>query len=239
MRLNATKSLLRMMCSWPRKIAESAGVKVSALKAEIDTEKAMVSANCRNKMPVVPGKKATGTNTATSTNEVATTAPATSFMAIEAALCGSEIPSVMWRWTFSMTTMASSTTRPVARVRPNKVSVLIEKPRIFTNAKVPINETGMVMAGMKVLRQSCRKMKMTSTTRPMASSKVYSTSLIDSPTTLVVSKATAYLIPGGKRLDNRSNSAFAALSTVSALAPGNWVTPKPTASWPLKRRLLP
>ena len=138
---------------------------MSALNAEMETENAIVSANWRNRIPVVPGKNATGTNTATSTSEVATTAPATSLMAMDAALCGSEIPSVMWRWTFSMTTMASSTTRPVARVRPNKVSVLIEKPRIFTNAKVPISETGMVMAGIKVLRQSCRKMKITSTTR--------------------------------------------------------------------------
>ena len=39
-------------------------------------------------MPVVPGKKATGTKTATSTSEVAMTAPVTSFMASEAALSG-------------------------------------------------------------------------------------------------------------------------------------------------------
>ena len=97
----------------------------------------MVSANWRNKIPVVPGKSATGTNTATNTSEVAMTAPATSFIATEAALCGSVIPSAMWRSTFSMTTMASSTTRPVARVMPNKVSVLIENPKIFTKINVP------------------------------------------------------------------------------------------------------
>ena len=48
-------------------------------------ENAMVSANWRKRMPVVPGKRATGTNTATSTSEVAITAPVTSFMAAEAA----------------------------------------------------------------------------------------------------------------------------------------------------------
>ena len=67
-------------------MAESAGVRVSALKAEIEIENAMVSANWRNRMPVVPGKNATGTNTATSTSEVAMTAPATSPMATDAAL---------------------------------------------------------------------------------------------------------------------------------------------------------
>src|SRR3981081_2002747 len=116
-------------------MAESAGVSVSALNAEIATEKAMVSANCRNRMPVVPGKSATGTNTATKTSDVATTAPATSFMATEAALCGSVIPSAMCRSTFSITTIASSTTSPVASVIPKSVSVLLDQPINFTKKK--------------------------------------------------------------------------------------------------------
>src|SRR5216684_6067104 len=139
-------------------MAESAGVKVNALKAEMETENAMVNANCRNNMPVVPGNRATGTNTDTSTNEVATTAPATSFIATLAALCGSEMPSMMCRSTFSITTMASSTTRPVASVMPNSVRVLTEKPKSLTKMNVPMSETGMVIAGINVLRQSCRKM---------------------------------------------------------------------------------
>ena len=58
-----------------------------------------------------------------------------------------------------MTTMASSTTRPVARVMPNNVSELMEKPKILTKAKVPISETGIVTAGMMVARQSSKKKK--------------------------------------------------------------------------------
>ena len=38
----------------------------------------------------------------------------------------------------SITTIASSTTRPVASVMPNGVSVLIEKPNNPANANVPI-----------------------------------------------------------------------------------------------------
>src|SRR5262249_60020775 len=124
----------------------SAGVSVSELNAEIETENAIVSANCRNIMPVVPGKRATGTNTATSTSEVAITAPATSFIATEAALCGSVIPSTMCRSTFSITTIASSTTKPVASVIPNNVSVLIEKPNALMKIKVPTSETAIVIA---------------------------------------------------------------------------------------------
>src|SRR5438093_1306849 len=49
-----------------------------------------------------------------------------------------------------MTTMASSTTRPVARVMPKSVSELMLKPKILMKAKVPMSETGMVTAGMMV-----------------------------------------------------------------------------------------
>src|SRR5262249_23340029 len=166
-------------------MAESAGVSVSALNAEIETENAIVSANCRNKMPVVPGNSATGTNTATRTRDVAITAPATSFIATDAALWGSVMPSVMCRSTFSITTIASSTTNPVASVMPNIVSVLIENPNAFTKMNVPTSETGIVIVGINVLRKSCRKRKITITTRTMASISVTSTSLIDSPTTVV------------------------------------------------------
>src|ERR1700758_3560589 len=127
-------------------MADSAGVRVSALNAEIATENAIVRANWRNKIPVVPGNKATGTNTATSTSDVAITAPVTSFMATAAALCGSVIPSMMCRSTFSITTMASSTTSPVASVIPNSVNVLIENPNNLTKINVPIKETGIVIA---------------------------------------------------------------------------------------------
>src|ERR1700742_2681798 len=132
-------------------MAESAGVSVRALNAEIETENAIVSANCRNKIPVVPGNSDTGTNTATSTSEVAITAPATSFIATCAALCASVIPSTMCRSTFSITTIASSTTSPVANVMPNSVRVLIENPSSLTKMNVPMSDTGIVIAGMNVL----------------------------------------------------------------------------------------
>ena len=164
---------------------------VSELKAEIAMEKAMVSENCLYSSPVVPGKNATGTNTATSTSDVATTAPVTSPMALEAAACESLCSSPMCRWMFSITTMASSTTSPVASTMPNSVSVLMEKSSSLMNANVPTSDTGMVTAGIRVLRQSCRNTNITSMTKTMASTSVFSTSRMDSPTNVVVSKATA------------------------------------------------
>src|SRR6201996_2155590 len=149
-------------------------------------------------MPVVPGKNETGTNTEISTSDVAMTALVTSDIATDVAVCGSECSALMCRCTFSMTTIASSTTSPVASVMPNIVSELMEKPNILINAKVPTSETGMVMAGMIVARQSSRNRKMTMMTMMIASRRVRTTSRIESPTTVVVSKGITYWRSGGK-----------------------------------------
>src|ERR1700691_4136852 len=143
-------------------------------------------------MPVVPGKKETGAKTEINTSEGATTALVTSFMATEVAMWGSVCSVLIWRCTFSITTMASSTTSPVASVMPNMVSELIENPKILTKANVPTRATGIVMAGIMVARQSSRKKKMTTMTITIASSNVTTTSWIESPTTVVVSKGIAH-----------------------------------------------
>ena len=157
---------------------------------------------------MVPGKKATGTNTATSTMPMTTTAPKTSRMASRAARWALFFSSRMCRSMFSITTIASSTTMPVASTIPNSVSVLIENPNSFTNANVPMSETGMVMAGMTVLRQFCRNRNITRMTSAMASASVTRTSLIDSRTTPTLSKASRHSSPGGKLRWSRSISAI-------------------------------
>src|ERR1700742_2905850 len=188
--MRVQSSILYFSSSPRRKRAASAGDSVKALNAEMAMANAMVSANCLYRMPVVPGKNDTGTNTEMSTSEVAMTALVTSAIASDVALCGAQCSSEIWRCTFSITTMASSTTSPVARVMPNNVSELMEKPNILMKAKVPTSETGMVMAGMTVARQSSRKRKMTAITMAIASSRVEMTSFTESPMTVVVSKAT-------------------------------------------------
>ena len=90
---------------------------------------------------------------------------------------------------------------------PKSVNVLIENPNSFTNANVPTSETGIVMAGISVVRQFCRKRNITRTTNATASTSVVTTSRIDSATTVVVSNATSIFSPGGKRFDRRSISA--------------------------------
>ena len=50
----------------------------------------------------------------------------TSCIAFTAAACGGSFSSCMMRSTFSSTTIASSTTMPIASTMPNSVSVLME-----------------------------------------------------------------------------------------------------------------
>ena len=105
---------------------------------------------------------------------------------------------------FSITTIASSTTMPVASTMPKSVSVLIEKSNSLMNAKVPTSDTGIVTAGITVLRQFWRNRNITMITRMMASPRVLSTSTIDSRTTLTLSKASRHSRPGGKLGSSRA-----------------------------------
>ena len=62
---------------------------------------------------------------------------------------------------------------PIARTMPNSERLLIENPKPFIAANVPINETGIAMRGMIAARQVWRKIKTTRTTSPIASKSVF------------------------------------------------------------------
>jgi hypothetical protein len=130
--------------------------------------------------------KATGMNTAERMRAMPTTGADTSFMAWTVASFGL-IPCSMWCITASTTTMASSTTMPMASTRPNMERVFTEKPRRGKKMKVPMRETGTVMRGMMVARRFCRKMKTTSVTRITASTNVWTMDSIEASTAGVVS----------------------------------------------------
>jgi hypothetical protein len=54
----------------------------------------------------------------------------------------------MLRSTFSTTTIASSTTIPIASTRPKRLSAFIEKPKRCITANVPMIDTGTASSGM-------------------------------------------------------------------------------------------
>ena len=105
----------------------SAGLSVSALIAEMSIEVETATANWRNSWPLMPGMKATGTNTESSTRVMAMIGAVISPIAF---LVASGIErsgsSSITRSTFSITTMASSTTMPMASTSASSETVLAE-----------------------------------------------------------------------------------------------------------------
>ena len=123
--------------------------------------------------------KADGMNTAQSTRQIAISAAPTSSMLRIAASRG-ERPAAMLRSTFSTTTIASSTTMPIASTIPNSDKLLSEKPTTAITKNVPMSDTGMAMMGMTAARHVCRNSSTTSTTSTIAFQMVSITALTDS-----------------------------------------------------------
>ena len=96
--------------------------------------------------PTEPPKNAIGMNTAASTSAMPTSAPVIWPIDLRVASRGRP-SSLMTRSTFSTTTIASSTSRPMASTRPNMVSVLMLKPNAARTPNVPRSTTGTAMVG--------------------------------------------------------------------------------------------
>ena len=91
------------------------GVVVRDTTIETSTAVASTTENSRNSRPTMPPMKRMGMKTATSESEMEMTVKPTSRAPRRAARSGVS-PSSMRRTMFSSTTMASSTTKPVATV---------------------------------------------------------------------------------------------------------------------------
>src|SRR6266481_4544053 len=116
-------------------MAASAGLSVNELIAENTVDTEIVTANCLKNCPVMPPTNAQGTNTAQSTSATAIIGPVTSSIAFRVASRG-ENPRSIQRSTFSTTTIASSTTMPIASTRPNSEMLFKLKPSAAITPKV-------------------------------------------------------------------------------------------------------
>src|SRR5262245_10015470 len=117
-----------------------------ALTALMAAVAAMTSANGRYIWPLKPGRNAAGTNTAISTSVIPMIGPSSSRMALTVASCGVR-PCSMYFAAPSTTTIASSTTMPIARIMANRVVKLTENPNAAMAAKEPMMVIGMVVDG--------------------------------------------------------------------------------------------
>ena len=98
--------------------------------------------------------------------------------------------------------MASSTTSPIASTKAKSVSVLMLKPAKAIRAKVPINDTGMVMSGIREARSVRKNTKITNATKTEASRMVTNTALMERSMKTELSLATSIATPGGKSARN-------------------------------------
>ncbi len=101
-----------------------------------------------------------GMNTATSESVIDSTVKPTWRAPVIAAWIGGS-PSSMRRAMFSTTTMASSTTKPVAMISAISDRLFRLKSHRYTTAKVPISETGTARLGISVARPLRRNRKTT------------------------------------------------------------------------------
>ena len=108
-------------------------------------------------------------------------------MDLAVASLGGSPSSLIIRSTFSTTTIASSTSRPIASTMANMVSMLMEKPKNPSTAKVPRMTTGTAMVGMRVARMLPRNSHITRNTSTMASKRVRTTSSMATSMNRVVS----------------------------------------------------
>ena len=91
---------------------------------------------------------------------------------------------------FSIITIASSTTKPVAMVSAMSVRLLIEKPARYMTPNVPISDNGTATAGITVAFTLRRNRKITMTTSATASISSYWTSRTDARIVVVRSVST-------------------------------------------------
>ena len=88
--------------------------------------------------------------------------------------------------------MASSTTIPIAKTKPNSERTLTVKPSTGNKINAPISETGIAMVGISVALQSCIKIKTTSITSASAIINVTTISAIPAVIGSVASRETVY-----------------------------------------------
>ncbi len=139
---------------------------------------------------------------------------------------------------FSSTTMASSTTNPVATVSAISEKMLRLYPSRYMTAKVATSDTDTAATGTSVARPLRRNANTTRMTRITAMISVISTSRNE--VRIVTERSTARLtsIAGETEARNCGISAFTRSTIPMMLAPGCRYTIIMTASLPLERPRL-
>ena len=130
------------------------------------------------------------------------------------------IPASICRLMFSMTTIASSTTKPVAMVSAISERLSRLKPHRYIAAKVPTSESGTDRLGMTVARRFRRNRNITITTNPTASVSSNWTSSIEARIVVVRSVNTVTWTEDGRPAVHCGSRVLMLSTTLMTLAPG-------------------
>ena len=142
------------------------GVVVNDTNSEIRIAEVMTTANSWNKRPRTPPMNSMGMNTATSDTLMATTVKPMSRVPCNTAW-RKGMPRSRKRVICSSTTMASSTTKPVAIVKAIRLRLFKLNFIKYMTAQVPASDKGTATAGIKAVRQRFKNSATTSITKPM------------------------------------------------------------------------
>ena len=133
---------------------------------------------------------------------------------------------------FSITTMASSTTKPAATTSAISVRLLMENPARYMKPNVPISESGTATLGITVARRLRRKTKITATTSATASISSISTSCTEARIVTVRSVSTATSIEAGSADCSCGSCRLMRSTTSMTFAPGwRWMLRITAGTW--------
>ena len=192
---------------------------VREITSEIITATDSVTANSLNKRPVCPPINNSGINTATSDKLIDSTVKPTSRAPSSAAL-NLSMPASIWRLVFSSTTIASSTTKPVATVSAIRLKLFKLKPSKYMTLNVPSSDTTVATAGINVARALRKNALTTNTTSTIDINSVISISRRDARMELVLSDAIDSFTSGGNCACNSGSSARMPSTVAITLASG-------------------
>ena len=162
------------VCPWPRShFEQSAGTNVQERTNDASMANATAIASGLNRNPLTPGVRATGHSTMMSASVATITGIVSSVVASAAATAGA-LPMPRCRCVFSSTTIALSTSGPMARNSPPRVITLIVCPVVFSPMIAPMIASGSDIDAISVIFQSPRKIRIMIETRiaPMMPSSI-------------------------------------------------------------------
>ncbi len=180
---------------------------------------ARVIANSRNRRPTTSAMNNSGISTAIS-EMVSEMMVKPICSAPRNAAASGRSPASMKREMFSIMTIASSTTKPVAIVSAISDRLLRLNPARYMNARVPTSDSGTDRLGIRVADGLRRNRKMTRTTSTTARPSSNSTSATEARIVLVRSVSTATSTAAGSAARRLGSSAVMRSTTSITLAPG-------------------